>query len=395
MQPISIYIHIPFCRKRCAYCDFNTFAGIESLIPDYVDALCNEIQLVSNSLPNLDPIHSIYFGGGTPSLLMPNMVDRIMNRLTKSFSIHADCETSMEANPGTIGAGYLRSIRLAGINRLSLGVQTLNYEELKLLGRLHDPLDVFHSVQWAKLSGFDNISIDLIFGLPFQTIESWQRTLRVALNLGVQHISLYALTVEEGTPFWEWVQRGLIPGIDDDLLATMYDLAGEMLAEEGFIQYEISNWALRDAQKWWTCRHNLQYWRNLPYLGFGAGAHGYFNNLRTANVSSVDQYIKYIQKCSKEGIISYSTGRVNTEIDKWDEIQETMMLGLRLTEEGINREVFERRFGKKVDEYFGTQIQVLSEQGLIDNRTDRIRLTNRGRFLGNRVFMQFIGNPKP
>jgi oxygen-independent coproporphyrinogen-3 oxidase len=394
MNPYSIYLHIPFCIHRCAYCDFNTYAGIENLIPAYVQALCREIELDAESAGEKLPVHTVFFGGGTPSLLPAAEIEHILTILELAFDLQPGIEITLEANPGTISLDYWRDLRSLGVNRLSLGMQSGNAEQLRLLERQHGLLDVLQAVDWARRAAFDNLNLDLIFGIPYQTLEMWQETLERALALRPDHLSLYALTLEHGTPMQSWVNRGLLPQPDDDLAADMYEAASQRLAEAGFAQYEISNWARQAGDgNIFSCRHNLQYWRNLPYLGFGAGAHGYASGVRTANVLSPAAYIK---RCQEGYPLEFPRTPATLEINpigRQAEIGETMMMGLRLTREGVSAKSFEKRFGISLDEQFKDQIERLGKLGLLewgeDNR-DILRLTPRGRLLGNQVFMEFI-----
>ncbi len=297
----SLYFHIPFCTHRCAYCDFNTYAGQEIMIPAYVEALCKEIRLVGGSSPERLLIHTLFFGGGTPSLLTAQQFEQILQtihtflNLTPSkksgFSETSEIlETSLEANPGTVTLDSLQALRKIGFNRISFGVQSFHEDELRQLERIHDPFDVLEAVRWARRAGFENLNLDLIYGLPEQTIVRWQESLRRAVALAPEHLSLYALTIENGTPFGRWATRGLLPMPDPDLAADMYEAASDYLAGQGYYQYEISNWSKPGFQ----CRHNLQYWRNQPYLGFGAGAHGCADDLRISNVLRIKTYLEHL-----------------------------------------------------------------------------------------------------
>src|SRR6185436_14650293 len=277
MDPYSLYFHIPFCTHRCAYCDFNTYAGQEEMIPAYVDALCNEIEFVGSRLPSPDygrgargegEVHTIFFGGGTPSLLSPLQFDSIFKSIRAAFALTADAEISIEANPGTVTEEALRQLRKIGINRISFGVQSANMEELRMLERTHDFFTVIAAVTSARKAGFDNLNLDLIYGLPEQKLETWQTTVKRILGLHPQHISAYALTLEHGTPFGRWASKGLLPLPDPDLAAEMYEWLSETLGANGYIQYEISNWAKikpegerqkDDSSSSFQCRHNLQY----------------------------------------------------------------------------------------------------------------------------------------
>src|SRR4030043_1175384 len=285
MQLVSIYIHIPFCIHRCGYCDFNTYAGLEGLIPSYAQAVCNEITYLS-SLSN-DPIlvGTIYFGGGTPSLLPIRDLENILSSIQNHFNLDEPIEISLEANPGTVSKKFLQEINSLGVNRLSLGMQSSNQDELDLLERQHRYVDIINAVEWARATGLKNVNLDLIFGLPEQSVETWMVNLESALSLNPEHLSLYALTIEVNTPIYRKVKTGIFPEPDQDVVADMYESASERLADAGFVQYEISNWALCDKSGGlYACEHNLQYWRNLPYLGLGAGAHGFIKHQRTINI---------------------------------------------------------------------------------------------------------------
>ena len=398
MQPTSLYIHIPFCQHRCAYCDFNTYAGLEARIPAYVDALCREIAWMGASSGEKLPVHTVFFGGGTPTLLSPDQAERILNACREHFSLMPDAEISMEANPGTVSLESLRRLRAAGVNRLSYGMQSAHPDDLRLLERIHDTYDVIRAVTWARQAGFDNLSLDLIFGLPFQSLERWKQTLETALGLHPEHLSLYALTVEHGTPFQTWARRGLVPLPDDDLAADMYDFATDRLAQAGFRQYEISNWARERGGRILTCQHNLQYWRNQPYLGLGAGAHGYLAGHRTINVAAIPAYIERCRVMPVGAAFPVGPATIQAQpIDRWTEIQETMMTGLRLTTEGVPAAAFDARFGISLERVFGGDIDRLIQQGLLEwaSAPRALRLTQRGRLLGNAVFRQFVGREKP
>jgi oxygen-independent coproporphyrinogen-3 oxidase len=258
-KPVSIYVHIPFCRKRCNYCDFNTFVNMEKFIPDYVSVLCDEIQNSKTILSPKEIIHTIFFGGGTPSVLSSRDYEQIINSIRMNFQLSQEPEISMEVNPGTVSFEYLKQIFRLGVNRLSIGLQSSSPEELRYLGRIHDPIDVINTSKWARMAGFANFSVDLMFGLPGQTLESWQDTIEFALRLEPNHISLYSLTIEEKTPFAIWQVHGLLPVTEEDLPSEMYEYAIDYLAKRNFMQYEISNWAKSDQGKISTiCKHNMQ-----------------------------------------------------------------------------------------------------------------------------------------
>jgi oxygen-independent coproporphyrinogen-3 oxidase len=398
MQAHSIYLHIPFCRHLCSYCDFNTYAGIDNLIPNYVQALCQEIRFVANSRGENIPVHTIFLGGGTPSILPIVELEKLFQQLNQEFNLLEGIEVTMEANPGRLTYEYMQSLRELGVNRLSLGMQSANPVELQLLDRQHEYDQIIEAVGLLRRAGFENYNLDLIFGIPHQNLETWQRSLKLALSLEPDHLSLYALSIEPGTRLENWVGRGLLPEPDPDLSAEMYEVASEQLEQRGFAQYEISNWARRDeVHGVLTCQHNLQYWRNLPYLGLGAGAHGYSSGKRTANVLKPREYIQKLRSTtsSKNQMVFPLTPATSeaTAINRAEEIKETMMMGLRLTQEGISRQNFQARFGITPEELYEVEIANLIEFGLLewDQKTkDRLRLTSRGRLLGNQVFLQFL-----
>ncbi len=409
---------------RCAYCDFNTYAGQESLIPAYAyaDALCNEIEFVGSRAERSGSgdeakVHTIFFGGGTPSLLSPSQFDSILGSIRANFTLTEGAEITIEANPGTVKYDSLCQLRKIGINRISFGVQSANMEELRMLERTHSFFDVIEAVTSARKAGFANLNLDLIYGLPEQTLQTWQTTVKRILDLHPEHISAYALTLEHGTPFGRWAKKGLLPLPDPDLAAEMYEWASETLEANGYEQYEISNWAksIRNTQyaapssfildnSSFACKHNLQYWRSLPYLAFGAGAHGYADGYRYSNVLRIKTYIERITnyQLPNSPISNFqfplSPAVVNHHKQTLqDDMSEFMINGLRLTREGISVDEFEQRFGKRLQDVFGKEIDELLKLGLLGNQTSEVsetsevlRLTPRARLLGNQVFMRFV-----
>ena len=386
----SIYLHIPFCQKRCSYCDFNTFSGLNHLIPTYVQQLEREISFYGQKFSRELPIKSIFFGGGTPSLLTNEQFRVLMNAIKNNFLVFPDAEVSLEANPGTVDIQYLHSLLTVGFNRISFGVQSSNSRFLNLMGRIHDFFQSIQAVSWAKQAGFTNINIDLIYGLPEQNLEDWKQTLKAALNLSTQHVSLYALGIEENTPLHDWVEKGLVENPDPDLAADMYELADQVLSANGFECYEISNYYKSDEQLDYRCQHNLQYWRNQPYLGFGAGAHGYYGNVRYENVKGIAEYIKLFKGFENSKNLSSPVSLIPIVIERYTEMQETMMVGLRLVSEGVSIRNFQNRFGESPLEPFNNEINYLLKNQLIEIKDDIIRLTKNGRILGNQVFLQFV-----
>ena len=397
MQPVSLYLHIPFCTHRCAYCDFNTYSGLDHLIPKYVEALCREVEYLSNSIPERLSVKTIFFGGGTPSLLSPQQVERILQGINTNFQLVPEIEITLEANPGTLSLEFLQSLVSLGVNRLSLGMQSANLQELRLLERQHDLWDVVQAVQWARKAGFRNLNLDLIFGLPGQKTGEWAKNLSQAVQMNPDHLSLYALTLEHGTPMEHWVRRGLMVQPDPDDAADMYEYSMDFLNREGYIHYEISNWAREGedgAAK--CCRHNLQYWRNQPYLGVGAGAHGYANGFRVANALAPAQYIQRYAKGRDESACDFPQTPSTVSLDRIeekDEIAETMIMGLRLIQEGVSQKSFFQRFNQTLDSVYGEEIKELIQLGLLEwagNSTEVLRLTPKGRLLGNQVFIRFV-----
>lgn len=364
------------------------------MIPSYVKALCAEISSIREAAQFRLPVHTIYFGGGTPSLLTIGQIERILIEIDNCFKLIPGLEISLEANPGSLSLNYLKELHNLGVNRLSIGMQSSQPGELNLLERQHSYEDVISAVKWTRKAGFDNLNLDLIFGIPYQSLESWRHSISLGLDLKPDHLSVYALTIEHGTPLANWVARGLLPEIDSDLEAEMYELADQQLGEVGFTQYEISNWTRRGSDgELLSCQHNLQYWRNLPYLGFGAGAHGFADGLRTANVLSPSAYIERCMHGKKKQFPITPATASTLPLDRITEMGETMMMGLRLTEEGVSNVDFKERFGQELFEVFPKEIKELTESNLLEwvgEGLDTLRLTSRGRLLGNQVFMRFI-----
>ena len=390
-QLVSIYVHIPFCRSRCTYCDFNTYAGMEAYIADYTTELVKEIHLARPLLKAEERIHTIYFGGGTPTILQAQQFAHILECIRREYPLTEDVEVTTEANPLLLTIEGLQALKRAGVDRLSMGMQSGNPQELKLLGRRHSPADVKQSVDFARQAGFENINLDLIFGIPGQSLESLQDSLEKALALRPEHLSLYSLTVEEGTPLARMLREGSVPEPDADVAADMYEWQMNYLPGQGFEQYEISNWT---REKDCRSRHNLQYWHTQPYLGFGAGAHSYYEHTRWANTAAIPDYIGRIHGAQTWQLDKPPAAVDVLPLSEWDEIQETMMMGLRLTEEGVSDNAFQARFGKNMEEIYSKEIASLLENGLLEwtgeGLARRLRLTRRGRMLGNQVFMQFI-----
>ncbi len=404
---VSLYLHLPFCQHKCSYCDLNAYAGLNHLMPAYTAALAKEIRLIGQGIE--EKVHSLYFGGGTPSLTSLELLTDIFTAIRDSFVLTDDCEISLEANPDSVDAAYLDGLRTLGVNRLSIGAQSAQPNELALFQRTHTFEQVVQAVRLARGAGFANTSFDLIYGAPGQTMASWQDTVRRSLALDVNHFSIYALSLDFGTPMRAWVQRGLLPDPDSDLAADMYEWADEELAQAGFEQYEISSWAkaVNSGQLSvnsglptvhcslitdYKCRHNLQYWRNLPYLGLGAGAHGCFGGYRYSNVASPTAYIRRMDATAGEPKpFPFSPALADSiPVGAKTEMDETMLTGLRLVGEGVKREAFRRRFGVAVEDVYAKEIREMKERGLVEFDLDRVRLTKSGRLVANWVFERFV-----
>jgi len=402
MAAAGLYIHIPFCRAKCHYCDFASYAGLEGLHGNYVEALCQEIAHCATT-PRKSGwsdarFDTIFIGGGTPTILPPSEIARVLATCRRELHIQDDAEITIEANPGTIDLAGLVALREAGVNRLSLGVQSLHDGELSMLGRIHNAGQAIAAYEMAREAGFEKVNLDLIFGLPAQDrrlcpisakLESWRETLHRALELNPEHLSLYALSVEEGTPLARQIADGILPAPDDDLVADMYELAEAMLDGAGYAHYEISNWARRardedgdEEPPALACQHNLKYWTDQRYLGLGAAAHSYDGLRRWANVRVPAQYIERVLAGDDPIAVVEEMGR-SRQMSDW------MMLGLRLVA-GVTWAGFERRFGTELRAVYDREIDELAEQGLLAVDARGVRLTARGRLLGNRAFAAFL-----
>ena len=394
MMDYSIYIHIPFCQRRCNYCDFVTYAGMEQYLPPYIDALIKEFRIVTRNAFKF-PVHTIFFGGGTPSLVPVKFYDRILNALSNYFVISNDCEISIETNPGTLSGNFLKGLKALGFNRLSLGVQSMQPSDLQRLERIHSVAEIYTSISAARRAGFNNINLDLMFALPWQSLANWENTLRKAIVLQPEHFSLYSLLIEPSTKLFNWYQKGLVALQDQDKEGAMYEFSINCLRESGYRHYEISNWSKNNQKSDYRCQHNLQYWRYQPYLGFGAGAHGYAHKSRTANVTGIFDYCDRITAGARHEIAFPQSPATKTliSLEISSQMKEFMMLGLRLVDEGVSNDKFFSLFGYSLRDVFGKEISRLIKNGLVEfggEDPSILRLTKRGVLLGNQVFMAFI-----
>lgn len=385
-EPLSLYVHVPFCQARCTYCAFNTYVGLDDLIPAYVTAVTGEMAQLAEVVEPHAPAHTLYLGGGTPSLLAPGQVAAIIAGARAQFALRVDAEVTLEANPGTIDVARLAAYREAGVIRLSLGVQSVHPAELRLFGRRHTARQAHEALLAAREAGFDEVSADLIYGAPRQTLAGWQETLQEVTAWGPEHVSLYSLTAEPGTPLQAAIGRGRLPAPDDELAADMYDAARGWLATAGYRQYEIANWARPGHES----RHNRQYWLNAPYLGLGAGAHSSIGGLRAWNVSGVADYMARIAAGERIGPPPSPAAEGWEDIDAELAMRETVILGLRLVAEGVSAAAFADRYGRSLEEAFGETIDGLIADGLVAWVGDRLRLAPRATLISNQVFVRFM-----
>lgn len=373
----AIYIHIPFCKQKCKYCDFNSYAGLSAAHESYVDAVLAEIALQAGRYGDFGTVESIYIGGGTPTLLESSRIASILSLLKERFAIASDAEISIEANPETVTYEKLAALRKNGVNRLSIGFQSLDDDLLALLGRKHSGQQAVDAFDEARRAGFDNINIDLIFGVPGQTLANWALNLEQVAALGPEHLSCYGLTVEPGTALEREIAEGVLTAPDEDAQADMFVYTMESLSEAGYSHYEISNYARPGKE----CRHNLVYWDNGDYVGFGSGAHSRIGNKRFANAAQPTEHM------TTAGTDLFKPEEIELSVD--DDMSETLFLGLRRME-GVNPEAFAARFGRSMQDIYGTQIEGLLGDGLIESRNGSLRLTPRGILLGNEVFSRFV-----
>lgn len=394
----GLYVHIPFCQKKCPYCDFNTYAGLDAQHQETVDALCAEMARWHEPLA-ARTIETVFIGGGTPTLLTHAQLTQLMTAIHANFSVATDAEITCEANPGTVDRDKFATLRALGINRLSLGVQSFQPSELTFLGRIHDVDDVGRAVTSARAAGFDNINLDFMFGLPEQTRARWIDTLERALALAPTHLSLYSLIVEPNTPLYHWVDSGKVDVPDDDVAGEHYEVAMEVLHNAGYRHYEVSNWAHASATDavlpTLASRHNLVYWHNEDYLGIGPGAHSHLRETigngaivsrRWGNRRPVPGYVKRVMRGDDVSDFSETLAPAVS-------MGETMMLGLRLLHAGVTFDRFYARHGVALMDVYRETLTDLQRDGLVDIDTTGVRLTHRGLMLGNQVFMRFLAEP--
>lgn len=401
-RELELYIHIPFCMKKCAYCDFLSGPAPRETIDRYVTALVAEIRQYQKLAENYR-VTTIFFGGGTPSILSGGQMKEIFDALRDVFEIQADAEITMEANPGTVTKENLQAYRACGINRISFGLQSVDDKELKLLGRVHTMRQFEESYDLARKAGFQNINVDLISAIPGQTVASWEHTLDTVIRMNPEHISAYSLIIEEGTPFYEIYGENAkeeqdsrcekcladdgkqmdigknFPKLpDEEAERCMYELTAEKLEAAGYLQYEVSNY----AKPGYACRHNKGYWQRVEYLGIGTGAASLIENERYQHISDTDLYIRANGKLDQI--------EEEKETLDWNaQVEETMFLGLRM-KEGVNKQKFRERYHREIQEVYGEVLEKLKEEGLLREEEKRICLTKRGNDLSNYVLAQFL-----
>lgn len=373
----AAYIHIPFCEHICNYCDFNKVFLQGQPIDDYLNSLKKEMELaLIDSRP--DHFQSIFVGGGTPTALNEGQLEKLCSIIKEQLPYDERTEFTFEANPGDLSKEKLRILYGAGVNRISFGVQTFNEELLKKIGRVHKPKDVFQSVEAAKRTGFKNISIDLIYSLPGQTINDFKETLQTAFTLDITHYSGYSLIIEPKTVFYNLMRKGKLQSPGEDAETEMYEILMSEMDKHGFKQYEISNFSKRGFES----KHNLTYWNNEWYYGFGAGAHGYINGRRVSNHGPIKKYMDALGK-GELPILEEHT------VTKQEQIEEEMFLGLRKTE-GVAISHFFKKFGENPIELFKEELTQLKKRNWIIVTENHIQLSKKGRFLGNEVFQFFL-----
>ena len=381
---MEIYLHIPFCGSKCRYCDFASWPGQEALMPAYVEAVCAEARAMAEAWPDTQA-ETVFIGGGTPSILPPELLDRLLDGVLRRFPLAPGAEFTSEANPGTLTAAWLETALRHGVNRLSMGMQALQPELLRTLGRRHTFADVEASVRLARAAGIRNLSLDLMFGLPGQTEADWAESLDAALSLEPEHLSCYGLIPEEGTPLKAELDAGRLALPEEETERAMYDTAIRRLADAGFAQYEISNF----ARPGFACRHNVGYWRRVPYIGLGAAAASCLpgrdegiESVRTTNPAGIRDYI------AMASAGDWSRRTVET-VSPEDARFESMMLGLRMNE-GVSEEEFRRKHGVSLTSVYGPRLRSLAARGLVEHADGCWRLTRRGMDIQNSILVELM-----
>lgn len=363
----GLYIHIPFCIKKCKYCDFTSYAGCDDKIDAYLNATFNEMEEYKG-----ESVDTVFIGGGTPSMLSPEQITQLMNNIRKNFDLSSDCEISMESNPGTLNTDKMHAMYDGGINRVSVGVQSFNDSELELIGRIHNGDMAYNNIWQLSQMGFNNINLDIMSALPLQSTQTLLNTLKKAIELPITHISAYSLILEDGTPLKREYENGAFTLPTDDEDREMYAITVDFLKKHGFMRYEISNF----AKEGYECRHNLKYWQCDEYIGIGAGAHSYIGNERFFNTDNLQEYIN-------------GAKREVTLLTKNDKISEFMMMGLR-TQKGVCNQEFKKRFGVEINDIFKSETEKFIKLGLMNYDGSCYSLSDRGFDISNSIMCEFI-----
>ena len=374
----GIYIHIPFCRRKCGYCDFPSVAGHAADMEAYTDALCKEIASKRNELSSHGKAATVYIGGGTPTALPVPRLAHVIQAAESFLPLAEDCEFTVEANPGTVTLETMTMLSTLGVNRVSIGAQSFDDATLKRIGRIHTAQDIRDAVRWARAALIVNVSVDLMYGLPGQTMDDLKWSVGSSMDLAVNHISVYGLTVEDGTPFAREKADSTLDLPSDEAEEEMYDYLAETLPKFGFRRYEISNYARHD----FVCRHNLAYWQDRPYFGFGAAAHSYHDGRRTANTKDLGAYIKAVTS-------GESPAHTEETVTKEKHIEEFCFLALR-TADGIDREKFSKTFGCEAESLYQKSIGDLKAKKFLEETPSHFRLTPLGMKFGNQAFAAFL-----
>lgn len=374
----GMYIHIPFCHQICHYCDFNKVFFDNQPVDEYIESIGQELSLMKEEGLSFDQLETIFIGGGTPTSLSESQLARLLAIISEYVDVSSLKEFTTEANPDELTAGKLVVLKNGGINRLSIGVQSFDEELLKKIGRTHNAEDPIRVIKEAREIGFDNISIDLIYGLPGQTIEQWQDTLDKAIALDLEHYSGYSLIVEPKTVFYNLMNKGKLPLPGEDAEAEMLEMLMKQMEKSDHTQYEISNFAKKGHES----LHNLLYWQNETYAGVGAGAHGFVNGKRYSNIGPIKHYMATLEEGKRPILQTH-------EVTETEAMEEEMFLGLRKSD-GVSATHFEQKFGQALEEVYGDTLKMLINKGLIEQNKDIYSLTYRGLFRGNEVFQEFL-----
>ena len=385
---VGIYIHIPFCKKKCEYCDFKSYSGKEELIDEYIKWLKYEIKEVGegnrldyeNGMDDLAIVKTVYIGGGTPSIINSKYITEILDEVRKSYVVENDAEITIEVNPGTVNKEKLITYKNSGVNRLSIGLQETHDNLLRELGRIHSFNDFLSTYNLARDIGFNNINVDLMLGIPNQSIDDLKENLDIVINLNPEHISVYSLIIEEGTSFYDKLNKNEIILPNDEMERKMYWLTKEKLEIAGYVHYEISNF----AKKGYESKHNLSCWNQEEYIGFGVSAHSYTNNVRYSNIDTIEEYIANFENDNETDNFVF-----HEKQNKESKMREFMMLGLRKLE-GVSIQDFKNKFGKNPIYIYKNEIEKLINETLISIDGDAIKLTNKGLDLANLVWEEFV-----